>query len=56
MTQSKYLFAEEEWKRYYLSLKEGYQSVGFSYDQNGMPINQDYAPQGELYNLLHQVF
>ena len=38
--------AEEEWKRYYLSLKEGYQSVGFSYDQNGMPVNQDYAQQG----------
>ncbi|CAG5118993.1 unnamed protein product, partial [Candidula unifasciata] len=27
------LYEEEEWKRYYLSLQEGYQSVGFSYDQ-----------------------
>ncbi|GFR60968.1 splicing factor, suppressor of white-apricot [Elysia marginata] len=25
--------SEEEWKRYYLSLQEGYQSVGFGYDQ-----------------------
>ncbi|BFZ18549.1 hypothetical protein BsWGS_21588 [Bradybaena similaris] len=27
------LYEEEEWKRYYLSLQEGYQAVGFSYDQ-----------------------
>lgn len=27
------IYEEEEWKRYYLSLQEGYQSVGFGYDQ-----------------------
>ncbi|GFO01160.1 splicing factor, suppressor of white-apricot homolog, partial [Plakobranchus ocellatus] len=27
------IYEEEEWKRYYLSLQEGYQAVGFGYDQ-----------------------
>lgn len=30
-------FSEEEWKRYYESLSEGYQAVGFSYDAYGQP-------------------
>ena len=33
------LFTEEEWKRYYESLSEGYKAVGFSYDYHG----QQYA-------------
>ncbi|CAL1543009.1 unnamed protein product [Lymnaea stagnalis] len=27
------IYEEEEWKRYYLSLQEGYKAVGFSYDE-----------------------
>ena len=32
------IFTEEEWKRYYESLSEGYKAVGFSYDYYGQQI------------------
>ena len=38
------LFAEEEWKRYYESLSEGYKAVGFSYDYHGQPYG--YTEEG----------
>ncbi|XP_053376315.1 splicing factor, suppressor of white-apricot homolog isoform X2 [Mercenaria mercenaria] len=33
----KTMYEEEEWKRYYESLSEGYKAVGFSYDAYGQP-------------------
>ncbi|XP_052797489.1 splicing factor, suppressor of white-apricot homolog isoform X2 [Mya arenaria] len=38
----KAMYEEEEWKRYYESLDEGYKAVEFSYDSYGQPV---YAEQ-----------
>ncbi|XP_052224137.1 splicing factor, suppressor of white-apricot homolog isoform X2 [Dreissena polymorpha] len=37
----KTMYEEEEWKRYYESLSEGYKAVGFSYDSYGQLQNAD---------------
>ncbi|RUS78086.1 hypothetical protein EGW08_014166 [Elysia chlorotica] len=43
------MYEEEEWKRYYLSLQEGYQSVGFGYDQQaGGDVAQWQPGTGEV--------
>ena len=39
------IFAEEEWKRYYLSLQEGFQAVGFSYDEQSTGGGQSSVAQ-----------
>lgn len=38
----KKLYEEEEWKRYYQSLSEGYGAVGFSYDYHNHQHNSEY--------------
>ncbi|KAI8739339.1 splicing factor, suppressor of white-apricot [Biomphalaria glabrata] len=37
------IYEEEEWKRYYLSLQEGYKAVGFSYDEQNGEENEEVA-------------
>lgn len=36
------VISEEEWKRYYQSLSEGYGAVGFSYDYHSHQQNSEY--------------
>lgn len=42
-------FSEEEWKRYYQSLSEGYGAVGFSYDYHNHQHNSEYYQGGYYY-------
>ncbi|XP_060564245.1 splicing factor, suppressor of white-apricot homolog isoform X2 [Ruditapes philippinarum] len=43
----KNMYEEEEWKRYYESLSEGYQAVGFSYDAFGQPQAQPVSEEAK---------
>lgn len=43
------VFSEEEWKRYYQSLSEGYGAVGFSYDYHNHQHNSEYYQGGYYY-------
>lgn len=43
------VFSEEEWKRYYQSLSEGYGAVGFSYDYHSHQHNSEYYQGGYYY-------
>lgn len=40
------VISEEEWKRYYQSLSEGYGAVGFSYDYHSHQQNSEYYQGG----------
>lgn len=46
-------FSEEEWKRYYQSLSEGYGAVGFSYDYHNHQHNSEYYQGGYYYKLIY---
>lgn len=37
-----WIISEEEWKRYYQSLSEGYGAVGFSYDYHNQQQDNEY--------------
>lgn len=45
-----FLFTEEEWKRYYQSLSEGFNAVGFVYEQQydpSLPTDEDQELTGK---------